>query len=579
MEDRSMPRKASGEPKTKIVHRLQDNGDTYVYEVTTLYNPKKRYNEHVSSKLLGKIPEGGSEIVPTRPKRSGKQTTVEAMRKTVGVTDILDWIGRESGIDDDLLRSTDQGTAQKIISIARFWMANPDKTIRRIEEWQIDHMIPYESGMSEDTCYELMKFLGQDISTSQNYFLQRAAHAPSRTSVAVDSTTISSYSEYLNDVRFGYNKDGNGLASVKLLTLYSLAEHQPIAFTRQPGNIPDVISVMNALKQLSVLGMEKPLLVLDGGFFSESNILLFIRDHTKFLMRGQMDGKWIAPELQKVIPSLQRPSNACPDDPGTYGVTVRINHTFNTERKRTRGDIRKGEIVTEDHRLYLHFFRDTEKARMDTAFLMDSIQKVKGQILNGVDTALLSKAEKGIADRFLIIKEKKSGISVRLDDDEILEEVKCYGCFVLVSNQPMEAPAALREYRLREKTEEGFRLDKQHNDAHTTRAKKTSSLDGRFFCQFVAYGYEAFFQNAIRQLKSRLAVPTGDPEHDKSETFKKKEKDLLRWLNNMSVAKLFDWFDAVQETTVNTSMGRARWRTETIARDRLFLTMLGVMKS
>lgn len=578
MEVGTMPRTASGEPKSKLVHRPQKNGDIYVYEVTTLYNPKKKYNEHVSSKLLGKIPKGSDEMVPTRPKRSGKQSPIEATQKTVGVTDILDWIGRESGIDDDLFRSTDQGTAQKIISIARFWMANPDKTIRRIEEWQINHMIPYENGMSEDTCYELMKALGRDTTTSQNYFFQRAAHAPSKASVAVDSTTISSYSECLNDVRYGYNKDGNGLASVKLLTLYSLENHQPIAFTRQPGNIPDVISVMNSLKQLSVLGMEKPLLVLDGGFFSESNILLFIRDHTKFLMRGQLDGKWIAPELQKVISTLEKPSNSCPDAPGTYGVTVRINHTFHSERKRSRGDIRKGELVTEDHRLYLHFFRDTAKARIDTEILMDNIQKVRGQLLNGVDIALLSKAEKRIADQFLAIKVRKSGTSVTLDDDAILEEVKYYGCFVLVSNQLMDAFTALREYRLREKTEEGFRLDKQNNDAHTTRAKTTSSLEGRFFCQFVAYGYEAFFQNAIRELKSRLAVPTGDPAHDKSEQFKK-EKSLLNWLNGMSVAKLFDWFDAIQETTVNTNMGRIRWRTETIARDRLFLTLLGMLKS
>lgn len=578
MEVKVMSRKASGEPKTKLVHRLQNNGDTYVYEVTTLYNPKKKYNEHVSSKLLGKIPKGSDEIVPTRPKKSRDQNPVEAKRKTVGVTDILDWIGRESGIDDDLFQSTDPGTAQKIISIARFWMANPDKTVRRIEEWQIDHMIPYENGMSEDTCYDLMKHLGRDISIAQNYFLQRAAHAPSKASVAVDSTTISSYSEYLNDVRYGYNKDGSGLASVKLLTLYSLADHQPIAFARQPGNIPDVISVMNTLKQLSVLGMEKPLLVLDGGFFSESNILLFIKDHTKFLMRGQLDGKWIAPKLQEIISSLEKPSNACPFDPCTYGMTVRIHHTFCVERQRTRGEIRKGEITTEDHRLYLHFYRDTEKARIDTNILMDNIHKVRRQLLDGVNPALFSRAEKRICDQFLVIKEKKNGLSVTLNDDAILEKVKYYGCFVLVSNQSMDAFAALREYRLREKTEEGFRLDKQYNDAHTTRAKTTSSLDGRFFCQFVAYGYESFFQNAIRELKSRLAVPTGDPVHDKSESFKK-EKALRNWLDGMSVAKLFDWFDATQETTVSTNMGKARWRTETIARDRLFLTKLGVLKA
>ena len=31
-----MPRKASGEPKTKRVERRQANGDIYVYEVTTV---------------------------------------------------------------------------------------------------------------------------------------------------------------------------------------------------------------------------------------------------------------------------------------------------------------------------------------------------------------------------------------------------------------------------------------------------------------------------------------------------------------------------------------------------------------
>ena len=200
-----MPRKASGEPKTKRVERRQANGDIYVYEVTTLYNPKKRYNEHVSSKLLGKKSANGTELLPTRPRKTPGTAAATAVRKTVGVTDILAWIGRESGIDDDILSSADKGTAQKIISIARFWMANPDKTIRRIEEWQISHTIPYQEGMSEDTCYLLMKQLGQDITVSQKYFQYRASHAPSRASVAVDSTTVSSYSELLNDVRFGYN--------------------------------------------------------------------------------------------------------------------------------------------------------------------------------------------------------------------------------------------------------------------------------------------------------------------------------------------------------------------------------------
>ena len=147
---------------------------------------------------------------------------------------------------------------------------------------------------------------------------------------------------------------------MKLLTLFSLNDHQPIAFSRQPGNIPDVISVLNALKQLSVLGMSKPLLVLDGGFFSEDNILELIHAHTKFLMRGQLDGKWISPWLELAVRDMLRPSNACPDAPELYCCTKMITHYFTYERKKTRGDIEKGDVTSEHSRLYLHsLHRDT----------------------------------------------------------------------------------------------------------------------------------------------------------------------------------------------------------------------------
>lgn len=310
-------------------------------------------------------------------------------------------------------------------------MANPDKTIRRIEEWQIDHRLPYDTGLSEDMCYLLMKEPGQDISTSQKYFQARAAHAPSRASVAVDTTTICSYSENLNDARFGYNKDANGLATVKLLTIFSIEDHQPIAFSRQPGNIPDVISVLNALKQLSVPDMDKPLVVLDGGFFSEPNIMTFIQAHTRFLMRGQLDGKWIFPELEAAAGNIDKPSNICPYDPNIYGVTCRISHKFTRLRKRNRGSSSKGEPVTEEHSIYLHFFLDADRARIDKTALIDGILKVKEQLEQGVDSSLMSKAEKRIVDKFLILKSYGGKLSVSMNDNAVIKESVYYGYFVL----------------------------------------------------------------------------------------------------------------------------------------------------
>ena len=193
-----------------------------------------------------------------------------------------------------------------------------------------------------------------------------------------------------------------------------------------------------------------------------------------------------------------------------------------------------------------------------------------------MDESLLSKAEQNIVKKYLVVKRTAKRFSVVMDDEAILKETRHYGYFVLLSNNKMATFAALREYRLREKTEEGFRIDKQYNDAHVTRSKTTTSLEGRFFCQFIAYGYEEFFQQEINKLKATLAIPTGDSSHDNSDVFKK-EKALLSWLNKMSVAKLFDWFDAIQETTVTSRIGKTRWQTETIERDRMFLSKLGVI--
>ncbi len=49
-----MPAIASTEIKTRIVHQPQKNGDIYVIERKTLYDPEKKYNKVLSSKILSK---------------------------------------------------------------------------------------------------------------------------------------------------------------------------------------------------------------------------------------------------------------------------------------------------------------------------------------------------------------------------------------------------------------------------------------------------------------------------------------------------------------------------------------------
>ena len=87
--------------------------------------------------LLGKIlPSNPGELIKTRPKKKGsapspdggsvisgkgnQNTTVSAKRLHVGAGRLLDRAAELCGIEEDIYALTDRGTAQKLISCARY---------------------------------------------------------------------------------------------------------------------------------------------------------------------------------------------------------------------------------------------------------------------------------------------------------------------------------------------------------------------------------------------------------------------------------------------------------------------------
>ena len=118
--------------KTHVGERREKrpNGDIYVYERITAYNEKTRKTYTVSQKLKGKIKSGKQNVVPTRPKKhKGEGGLVDATRRHTGLTDILEWVGKISGIDDDLRASFSEGDASKMLSIARYWIGSGGNTL------------------------------------------------------------------------------------------------------------------------------------------------------------------------------------------------------------------------------------------------------------------------------------------------------------------------------------------------------------------------------------------------------------------------------------------------------------------
>jgi hypothetical protein len=574
---------ASGEIKTRIVHNTQKNGDIYILERKTIYDVDKKWNKVLSTKLLSKIPKDSKIPVQTRPKkphldREAKITKeITASRDHVGMMELIDHIGSVSGIDDGLYSNTDLGTAQKIISIARYLLATKGQSLPGILTWQFNHPLPYEEGMTEDVYHDLFSQVGRNESLQQSFFANRCASIKNRAVLAYDSTTISTYSENQIEARYGYNKDKDGLKTIKLLTLYSIETRQPVAFTKQPGNIPDVITIENALRQLSALGLGDAEIVTDNGYFSEHNLASLFLAHFDFITLVKISLKWVKAEIDGHLEDFGSMSSSCPFDAGTHGLTIQIMRDFIKVRKydNKKLGVQKGAKEIFQRRVYLHlYFNSVKKAEEDVSFDNDMIE-LRRNIEDGININDLPKNALKKVVKYLRVKRRGDDIHVSFNEDTCKESKKYHGFFALVSNHEKDPFECLSKYRKRESIESFFQSMKSRADGMRVRVWDTDTLRGRMFTQFVALCYYEYLSEEIRDMKKILGIENGDPAHDESANLSI-EKKLKSWLDNSPIYLVLQWFDTVDCVKISSKLASKRWTTEITLRDRMFLKKMGV---
>ena len=93
--------------------------------------------------------------------------------------------------------------------------------------------LPYGHPITQDVYGKLFASVGRNESGVQSYFQCRGQRVSSTgLNLALDTTTFSTYSKNQIEARQGFNKDGDGLDTIKLLVLYSVENRQPVAFSK-----------------------------------------------------------------------------------------------------------------------------------------------------------------------------------------------------------------------------------------------------------------------------------------------------------------------------------------------------------
>ena len=474
-----------------IIHVKNKNGVTYVYESNNYWDKVKKQSRS-KRVCIGKLDDQGT-LIPskrlvdppvTSVTKRGPVPSVSTRHSYYGATYLFDAIGEELGITQDLKVCFPE-IYKQILSVAYYLILEDRNPLSRFPKWDRTHYHPYGRCIPSQRSSDLFSLVTDEA--KERFFRLQGKRRMENEYWAYDTTSISSYSESLKQVKNGLNKDHDPLPQINLALLFGEDSGLPFYYRKMAGNISDVSTVKKLLADLKNLGLGKVKLVMDRGFYSESNVNALYQNNLKFLIATKVNLKIVQKELNEVRDSIKTRSN--------YNSTFQLyTHSTTIDWNYSQERPRKGDIKKDTRRMYLHLYYNSEKALEHENRFNAMLDQLENELTTGNRKP---ENEKQYAKYFDITETPIRGIKITPKQDAIKEAEKDYGFFALMSNEIKDPIKALDIYRNKDLVEKAFGNLKERLNLRRTGASTESSLDGKLFVQFVALIYMSYLKKKM----------------------------------------------------------------------------------
>ena len=474
------------------------SGITYVYESVSYWDKEKKQPRSKRT-LIGRLDPTTGEIVPTdgRGKRRAQKEADQIIQKGpvpvaktdrlfFGATYLLDQIGEVTGLTADL-KTCFPNTYKQIQSIAYYLVLEDQNPLFRFKKWAAIHRHPYGNDIPSQRSTEIFQSVTEEA--KMHFFRLQGKRRVEKEYWAYDSTSISSRSDTLRQVKYGKNKDDDHLPQINLALIFGEESRLPFYYRKLAGNIPDVKTIQELLRELDVLGYEKIKLVVDRGYYSTDNINALFKKHLKFLC-GTSSALSFAKEFIREIGSGKDHYEYYNSNLELYVFTKTIAWDYEQERPY------KGDVVKEERRMYLHLYFNPDKFSDDGKAFNRRLDTLKNELLSD---RRVPEHEKDYRKYFEIKETPKRGISLTVKQDAIDAAHERYGFFVLISNEVKDPVTALSLYRMRDVVEKAFWNVKERLNLRRTMTSSESSLEGKLFVEFIALIYLSYIQKKMEE--------------------------------------------------------------------------------
>lgn len=456
----------------------------YAYIDKPFWNAGKRQADHKRI-YIGKY--DGHSFTPNRnyvrldeeyrqsltAKKTGPVPAPECLRQFYGATYLLDKISEKTGIARDLGKCFG-AVSKEILSMAYYLVLEEGQPMYRFHRWGYSHRHPYGKDIPSQRSSEIFGMVTEE--SKMRYLNLQARRHGMKEYLAFDTTSISSYSRLIKQAKYGKNKEGDPLPQINLALLYGEESMLPVYYRKLPGNITDVKTIENLLKDVDFLQLEKLKLVMDRGFYSEKNINDLMKHHHKFLIGARTSLSIVSHRLDKIRDSFVTRFNYNPE----LHLYVR---SFTEDWDYTEEKPRSGETISDKRRVYLHIYYNDQKATDDRERFNHMLDRLEANLTAGEHNP---EDEQLYQKYFNITETPVRGITYRFKEEAIKKAEKNYGYIALLSNGIKDPVQAIRIYRYKDLIEKSFGNLKERLDMRRMSVESSENFEGKLFVQFIA---------------------------------------------------------------------------------------------
>lgn len=508
-----------------VYQKDKRSGITYAYESISHWDKEKKQSrakrtligrlDTATGKIIATNGRGRKHDVPAITANQGPSPVTFTSRRFFGATYLLDQIGKKIGITEDLKQCFPKDY-KKILSIAYFLILEDANPLCRFPKWAQLHRHPFMENIPSQRSSELFASITEDA--KNHFFRLQGKRRAEKEFWAYDSTSISSYSQKLRQVRYGNNKDYDPLAQINLALLFGEQSHLPFYYRKLSGNIPDVKTIQELIKELNILGYSKIKLVMDRGFYSAENINDLFKNHYKFIVGASTSLSYVKTAIKEHGSQMKTWQNYS-EKYELYHHSETIAWDYTQERPY------KEDVIKTNKRMYLHMYYNPEKAVEDGKRFNRYMAQLEDELLSGKRHLEHESAYK----RFFEIKKTPRKIQVTPRQEAMDEARSRYGFFILLSNEVKDAITALELYRNRDVVEKAFGNLKDRLNCRRTLVSSDQSLEGKLFVEFIALIYLSYIKKKMeeRDLFKKYTLQSLLDELDVIESYEAPGSDVI----------------------------------------------------